>query len=129
MAAFLLAGCSSYSEIAYWKSPVKIDDGEIPLASFVTNNVSYQFLGIIPICTGRPWTSGDVDRMDKFNVRPFADEATLDNNLVSLRYALDRVGSHRITKLYATEDTSWAWSFFLVRRRNVQTKCIILREK
>ena len=121
------AGCSSYSEIARWKSNIPTNDGEVPLATFVTQNFSYQLLGIIPLCTGRPWTKGNEDVVDDFNVRPFADEATLDNNLVSLNHALDVVGSRRIAQLESNEDDNAMWSLLLINRHEVRTKCLILR--
>ena len=126
-AALALAGCSSYSEIARWDSDTLTNDGEKPMASFVTQNFSYQLLGFIPLCTGLPWTEGDDDIMDDYNVRLFADEATIDNNMVSLRHALDRVGgSHRITKLHTTVDNDYFWSLLLVNRHEVRTQCLIL---
>lgn len=126
-AALALAGCSSYSEIARWESDTLTNDGEKPVASFVTQNFSYQLLGFIPLCTGLPWTEGDEDIMDDYNVRFFADEATVDNNMVSLRHALDRVGgSHRITKLHTTVDNDYFWSLFIVNRHEVRTQCLIL---
>ena len=126
-AALALAGCSSYSEIARWESDTLINDGEKPVASFVTQNFSYQLLGFIPLCTGLPWTEGDEDIMDDYNVRLFADEATVDNNMVSLRHALDRVGgSHRITKLHTTVDDEYFWSLLIVNRHEVRTQCLIL---
>ena len=127
MVALLLVGCSSYSEIARWNSPVTINNGEVPLATFVTQNVSYQLLGMIPITTGRPWTSGDKDINYDFDVRLFADEATQENNFVSLRHALDILGSHRITQLQVSELDDW--SMILVRCHVVNTKCIILKDK
>jgi len=127
MAAFLaFAGCSSYSEIARWNSDTLTNDGEKPVASFITQNFSYQILGLIPICTGLPWTEGDEDFMDDYNVRWFADEATVDNNLVSLRHALDRVGSHRISHLQTTVDNDFFWSLCIVNRHEVRTQCMIL---
>ena len=126
-AALALSGCSSYSEIARWKSNIPVNDGEVPLASFVTQNFSYQLLGCIPLCTGRPWTKGGGDVMDDFNVKLFADEATIDNNLVSLNHALDVVGSRRISQLRVIEDDSFTWSLFLVNRHEVRTQCLILR--
>ena len=96
LTAIALAGCSSYTEIARWKSDVPVNDGEVPVATFLTQNFSYQLLGFIPLCTGRPWTEGSEEVVDDFNVRFFADEATLDNNLVSLNHALSVVGSRRI---------------------------------
>ena len=126
-AALALAGCSSYSEIARWKSDIPTNDGEVPLATFVTQNFSYQLLGVIPLCTGRPWTKGNDDVVDDFNVRPFADEATLDNNLASLNHALDVVGSRRIAQLQSSEDDSAMWSLLLINRHEVRTKCLILR--
>lgn len=126
-AALALAGCSSYSEIARWDSDTLTNDGEKPVASFVTQNFSYQLLGFIPLCTGLPWTEGDDDIMDDYNVRLFADEATIDNNMVSLRHALDRVGgSHRIMKLHTTVDNDYFWSLFIVNRHEVRTQCLIL---
>lgn len=125
--ALALAGCSSYSEIARWDSDTLTNDGEKPVASFVTQNFSYQLLGFIPLCTGLPWTEGDDDIMDDYNVRFFADEATVDNNMVSLRHALDRVGgSHRIMKLHTTVDNDYFWSLFIVNRHEVRTQCLIL---
>ena len=126
--ALALAGCSSYSEIARWDSDVLTNDGERPVASFVTQNFSYQLFGVIPLCTGLPWTEGDEDVMDDFNVRFFADEATIDNNLVSLRHALDRAGgSHRITQLHTKVDDDSFWSFFVINRHEVRTQCLILQ--
>ena len=126
MVSLLLVGCSSYSEIARWNSPVTINNGEVPLATFATQNVSYHLLGMIPISTGRPWTSGDEDIKYDFDVRLFANEATLDNNFVSLKYALDRVGSHRITQLQVSEKDDW--SLLIISCHIVNTKCIILNE-
>lgn len=125
------AGCSSYSEIARWRSGVTVNDGEVPVASFLTQNFSYELLWCIPLCTGRPWTEGEGDDwvVDKFNVKLFADEATIDNNLVSLNHALDLVGSRRIAQLKTVEDDSRAWSLFLVNRHEVRTQCMILPEK
>ena len=125
--AFAFAGCSSYSEIARWKSDTTVNDGEVPVATFLTQNFSYQLLGCIPLCTGRPWTQGTEEVVDDFNVKPFADEATLDNNLASLRHALDVVGSHRITQLRSLEDDCAMWSLLLINRHEVRTQCIILK--
>ena len=127
--ALLFVGCCSCHEIARWKSPDTINDGEVPVASFVTGNVSYQLFGVLPICTGRPWTSGDGDCMNNFRVRLFADEASLDTNLDTLHHALDLVGSHRITQLSSIVDDDWVWSLFIIRRHKVMTKCIILNEQ
>ena len=131
LSALAFAGCSSYSEIAKWNSPITINDDEVPVASFVTQNFSYKILGCIPFCSGRPWTegSGDEGIEDRYNVVFFSDEATIDNNLVSLNHALDVAGSHRITQLKTTEDDSYAWSLFLVKRHEIRTQCLILPEK
>jgi len=129
IALLALAGCSSYSEIARWDSTIPINDGEVPVASFVTQNFSYQLLGFIPLCTGVPWTEGKEDVCDDFNVSLFSDKATLDNNLVSLRHALDRVGSHRVTQLRTYEKDDSDWSLYLVNRHEVRTSCIILKDK
>ena len=131
VAAIALAGCSSYSEIAKWNSDIPVNDGEVPIASFVTQNFSYELLWCIPLCTGVPWTEGPGDNgiVDKYNVKLFANEATIDGNLASLNHALDLVGSHRISQLKTVEDDSKAWSLFLVNRHEVRTQCLILPEK
>jgi len=127
LAALALAGCSSYSEIALWKSDVRINDGEQPVASFVTQNFSYQLLWCIPLCTGVPWTEGNDYVMDDFNVRLFSDQATIDNNLATMNHALNIVGSHRISQLKTMTDDSAAWSLFLINRHEVRTQCLILK--
>ena len=127
LTALALAGCSSYSEIARWKSDVPVNDGEVPVATFVTQNFSYRLLGLIPLCTGRPWTEGSEEIVDDFNIRLFADEATLDNNLVSLNHALGVVGSRRIAQLESNEDDSAMWSLLLINRHEVRTRCLILK--
>ena len=127
MVALLLVGCSSYSEIARWNSPVTINNGEVPIATFATQNVSYKLFGVFPISTGRPWTTGEGDIKYDFDVRMFADEATLENNFVSLKHALDLVGSHRITQLQVSELEDW--SFLIFSCHVVNTKCIILDDK
>ena len=131
VAAIALAGCSSYTEIAKWESNTTVNDGEVPVASFVTQNFSYELLGCIPLATGVPWTEGEDDDgiKDDFNVKLFANEATIDGNLATLNHALDLVGSRRITQLKTVEDDSKAWSLFLVNRHEVRTQCLILPEK
>ena len=64
LALLAFAGCSSYSEIARWDNAMPINDGEVPVASFVTQNFSYQLLGFIPLASGVPWTEGDEDICD-----------------------------------------------------------------
>lgn len=130
LAAVALAGCSSYSELAKWKSNAIVNDGEVPVASFVTQNFSYQLLGFIPLCTGLPWTEGPGDDgiVDDYNVRWFANEATVDNNLATLNHALDLAGSHRIAQLRTVENDDCEWSLFLVYRHEVRTQCLILPE-
>jgi hypothetical protein len=131
VAAVAFAGCSSYSEIAKWNSNATINDGEVPVASFVTQNFSYQLLWCIPLCSGVPWTEGAGDDwiVDEYNVSLFADEATIDGNRASLNHALDLVGSHRISQLKTVEDDSKAWSLFLINRHEVRTQCLILPER
>ena len=131
VAAIALAGCSSYTEIAKWNSNTTINDGEVPVASFVTQNFSYELLWCMPLATGVPWTEGEGDDgiKDEFNVKLFANEATIDGNLATLNHALDLVGSRRITQLKTVEDDSKAWSLFFINRHEVRTQCLILPEK
>ena len=126
LAILAFAGCSSYSEIAKWDSSVKVNDGETPIASFMTRNHSYLLLHFIPLCSGVPWTEGDGPVKDNYSVRPFSNLATVDNNMKSLRHALDVAGSHRITQLRTVEDSASLWSLFVVRRHEVRTECLIL---
>ena len=125
--ALALAGCSSYSEIAPWQSMVAKNDGEVPAAAFVTQNFSYQLLGLIPLTTGVPWTEGESLIKNNFEIKLFCDKADINGNLMSLQHALDIVGSHRITQLRTTEDDDWAWSLFILRRHEVRTQCLILQ--
>ena len=125
--ALAVAGCSSYSEIARWDGRTSIEGGEVPVATFLTQNFSYQLLWFIPICTGLPWTEGTDDIVDEYNVKLFSDEATIDGNLKSLNHALGLVGSRRITQLETSEDDSKVWSLFFVNRHEIRTKCIILK--
>ena len=127
ISSLALAGCSSYSEIARWNSATPINNGEVPIGTFLTQNFSYQLLWVVPLCTGLPWTEGTEDVVDEYNVSLFCDEATIDNNLKSLKHALDITGSRRITQLETFEDDSKAWSLFLINRHEVRTKCIILK--
>ena len=127
ISALALAGCSSYSEIARWNSATPINNGEVPIGTFLTQNFSYQFLWVLPVCTGLPWTEGRDFVVDEYNVKLFADEATLENNLVSLRHALDVVGSHRIAQLRSMEDDNAMWSLLLINRHEVRTQCLILK--
>ena len=127
ISALALAGCSSYSEIARWDGRTSIEGGEVPVATFLTQNFSYQLLWFIPICTGLPWTEGTDDIVDEYNVKLFSDEATIDGNLKSLNHALGLVGSRRITQLETSEDDSKVWSLFFVNRHEIRTKCIILK--
>ena len=129
IALLAFAGCSSYSEIARWDSTIPVNGGEVPVASFLTENVSYQLLGFIPLSSGVPWTEGDEDMCDDFRVSLFCDKATLDNNLVSLRHALDRVGSHRVMQLRTYEKDDSDWSLYLINRHEVRTSCIILKDE
>ena len=126
IALLVLAGCSSYSEIAKWDSSVKANDGETPIASFMTRNHSYLLLHFIPICTGVPWTEGTGPVKDNFDVKLFSDKATVENNIKSLNHALDVAGSHRIAQLRTTVDDSSSWSIFVINRHEVCTCCQIL---
>jgi len=68
------------------------------------------------------------DDMDDFNVKLFKDEATVDNNLVSLKHALDLVGSHKVMQLHTSIDDDCVWSLFFINRHEVRTQCIIIPE-
>lgn len=132
LGAFLLlaaAGCSSYSEIARWDSTVTADNGERPVASFITQNFDYKLLYCVPLCTGRPWTEGEGPVKDDYDVSFFESGATVENNLKSLDHALDLVGSHRVANLRTKVDDSSFWSFFIINRHEVRTQCLILPDR
>lgn len=124
--ALLLTGCCSYTEIARFESPILTDDGERPIATFMTANVSYQLFGCLPLTTGRPWTSGPIEEGNSTGIGFFKDQATLDNNLVSLRSALRSVGSDRVCNLASLVEDERMWSLFLINRHIVRTTCTIL---
>ena len=65
-------------------------DGEVPVASFLTQNFSYKLLWCIPLCTGLPWTegAGDDGIVDDFNIRLFSDKATFFQPFYDLRLKL-----------------------------------------
>ena len=127
----MLIGCNGIDNPEGDLKDVKLEDWPQTDCSTSTRPVrdlvAYQLLGVIPLCTGRPWMKGNEDVVDDFNVRPFANEATLDNNLASLNHALDVVGSRRISQLRSYEDDSSVWSLFLVNRHEVRTQCLILK--
>ena len=125
----MLRLCNHFDNLREMVSDPERDDEEVPVASFVTQNFSYQLLGFIPLASGVPWTEGDEDVCDKFSVSLFSDKATIDNNLVSLRHALDRVGSHRVTQLRSYEKDDCDWSLYLINRHEARTSCIILKDK
>ena len=129
LAAMALAGCSSYSEIARWDSDCTVNDGERPVAVFVTQNFQFELFHCLPLCTGLPWTEGEGPVVDEYNVKFFANEATVENNLKSLNHALDVVGSHRIAQLRTTVGDSSAWSIFIINWHSVRTQCLILPEQ
>ena len=130
VALLALAGCSSYSELAKWDPAVnvKVNDGETPIASFMTRNHSYLLLHFIPLCSGVPWTEGKGPIIDEYNVDLFSNLATVDGNMKSLNHALDVAGSHRIAQLRTSEDDSSFWSLLIVKRHEVRTECLILPE-
>ena len=126
LALLAFAGCSSYTEIAKWDPSVKVNDGETPIASFETRNHSYQLLYCIPLCTGVPWTAGSGPVKDDYDVELFSDMATVEDNMKSLRHALNVTGSHRVAQLRTTMYDSAFWSLFIVNRHEVRTYCQIL---
>jgi len=127
LAPFVFAGCSAYCELADHSetSTVLVDDDVRPIASYVVCNHSYKLLGCIPLCSGVPWKSGPYADREEFNASFFSDHCTIDENLASVKAAMAECGSNRITGLVTTENSSWAWSLFLVEHAEFKTTCLI----
>ena len=124
VAPLLLSGCASMSTLSDYKTPagVRVEDNAKPLASYYVCNHSYKLFGCVPLSTGVPWQGGEYD---DFNVEYFADHCTIDENLASVKAAAEKCGTDRICGLVTTEDTSWAWSLFLVKHTELKTSCVI----
>ena len=124
LAPFLFGGCCAMSDLSNYKAPtaVRVDGDVKPLASYMVCNHSYKLLGCIPLTTGVPWQGGEYE---DWNVEFFADHCTIDENLASVKAAAEKCGTDRICGLVTTEDTSWAWSLFLVKHTEIKTSCVI----
>ena len=125
VAPLLLSGCASMSTLSDYKTPagVRVEDNAKPLASYSVCNHSYKLFGCVPLSTGVTWKGGD--DMNGFNTRYFADHCTIDENLASVKAAAAQCGTDRVCSLITTEDTSWAWSLFLVKHTELKTTCVI----
>ena len=123
-APLLLSGCASMSTLSDYKTPagVRVEDNAKPLASYYVCNHSYKLFGCVPLTTGVPWQGG---KYEDWNVEFFADHCTIDENLASVKAAAKKCGTDRICSLITTEDTSWAWSLFLVKHTEIKTSCVI----
>ena len=125
--AVLSAGCSSYTEIGRPVTSVRTDDAEQPIAAISVFNTSYSIFGLIPLSSGQTWQTGKYEDRPGWNVTWFEDRCTLDENLASVRHALDEIGSHRIVNL-TTESDSWRfWSLFILKRTIMKSTCTVLK--
>ena len=124
VAPLLLSGCASMSTLSNYKTPagVRVEDNVKPLASYYVCNHSYKLFGCVPLTTGVPWQGGEYE---DWNVEFFADHCTIDENLASVKAAAEKCGTDRVCGLITTEDTSWAWSLFLVKHTELKTSCVI----
>lgn len=129
--AFMAAGCSSFSEYSTdVPKYANVEGDEKAIATYVVANISYQLFHFIPFSTGITWKGEDeIDSHNVSNFTLFDDQATLDENLASVKAATRLAGSNRISNLLTTIDHSSAWSLFLVRRRMIKTTCLILERK
>ena len=125
VAPLLLSGCASMSTLSDYKTPagVRVEDNAKPLASYYVCNHSYKLFGCVPLSTGVTWKGGD--DMNGFNTQYFSDHCTIDENLASVKAATAKCGTDRICSLITTEDTSWAWSLFLVKHTELKTTCVL----
>ena len=124
VAPLLLSGCASMSTLSDYKTPagVRVEDNAKPLASYYVCNHSYKLFGCVPLTTGVPWQGGEYE---DGKVEFFADHCTIDENLASVKAAAKKCGTDRICSLITTEDTSWAWSLFLVKHTELKTTCVL----
>lgn len=121
---FLLGGCCAVSDLSDYTAPARVRvDGDVkPLASYMVCNHSYKLFGCVPLSTGVPWQGGEYR---DWNVDFFDDHCTIDENLASVKAAAEKCGTDRVCGLVTTEDTSWAWSLFLVKHTELKTSCVI----
>ena len=126
LSAALLAGCSSFTDVAYYGGDVKTEDGERLLGSVVVHNYSYKLLFFIPLTTGQTWQYGEYNDRAVFNMKFFSDKCTADENLKGLRHALRSFNSDRITNLKHYSDSFAWWSLFLVQQHIERTSCTVL---
>ena len=124
VAPLLLSGCASMSTLSDYKTPagVRVEDNAKPLASYYVCNHSYKLFGCVPLSTGVPWQGGEYK---DWNVDFFDDHCTIDENLASVKAAAEKCGTDRVCGLVTTEDTSWAWSLFLVKHTELKTSCVL----
>lgn len=123
--AAMLAGCCSYSELKRDVGGMKVD-GRTPVASYEVVNVTYKILGLVPFTTGVTWKEGPYDD-SVGSMALFCDEASLDDNMASVRHACKIVGSDEICDVTGRVDTYWAWSCLLFRKQVFKTSCVIVK--
>lgn len=121
----LLAGCCSYSELTRDVGAAKVD-GRTPIAAYEVVNVTYKIVGLIPFSTGITWKDGAYDE-NYGSMAFFDDQASLDDNMKSVRHACKLVGSDEIRGVTGRIDTYWAWSCLLVRKQVYKTSCVIVK--
>jgi len=127
----LFSGCCSYVRIDTDLPPTSYIEGERPLAAFYTQNISYQFLGFLPFCSGVNWMDDDVPYEDAnyWCIHFFCDEVSLDNNMMTLQRACKVVGSNRISSITHNINEDNLWSFLIFNRKVLKTSCFIMEPR
>lgn len=91
--------------------------------------MSYQLFSFIPFCSGGTTDKVEIGCGHAGGVRFFCDEATIDNNLKTVKAAAKMLGSDRFSNLYTVNDDECVWSLFLFNRHTVRTSCMVLESK
>jgi len=125
LTAAFLSGCCSYSELKRDVGSAKVE-GRTPIASYEVVNITYKLLGLIPLTTGETWKEGPYND-DVGSMSFFCDQASLDDNMASVRHACQIVGSDEIVGVTGRIDTYWAWSCLLCMKQVYKTSCVIVK--
>lgn len=124
----LFAGCSSYTDIGKVVVPFKTDDSEEPIATITVANVSYSLFGVWPIESGTTWKKGPYAKRPKWNGVWFEDNCTIDENLASIKAAMNEIGSNHIMNLVTDADSWRFWSLFIIKRTVIKSSCTVLKQ-
>lgn len=126
--ALILAGCQSYTEVATNINGRLVDNNAEAIGDVLVLNISYNWFGCLPWCTGTTWQKGPYEEEGVVSkVTWFEDKATLDEQLRGVKHAMDEFGATRVTNLRTKINEDSLWSLFLMTRRVVKTHATLLK--